>query len=69
MLIQFMSPGLVQLHALQYMEEALRVQSETPVPAPRRRLRKALRRFVRSTVRRLTHAIERPAAPALHGCG
>jgi hypothetical protein len=69
MLIEFMSPGLVQLHALQYMEEALRVQWETPFSPPRRRLRKALRRFVRSTVRRLTRAVEEPSAPALHGCG
>ena len=69
MLIQFMSPGLVQLHALQYLEEALRVQRETPVAVPRRRLRKAMRRFVRATVRRLTSATEKPAAPALHGCG
>ncbi len=69
MLIEFMSPGLVQLHALQYLEKALRVQRETPSPVPRRRLRKAMRRFFRSTVRRVTHAVERPAAPALHGCG
>ncbi len=69
MLIQFMSPGLVQLHALQYMEQALRAQRETPFPAPRRRLRKALRRFFRRTVRGLTNAIEEPPAPALHGCG
>jgi len=69
MLIQFMSPGLVQLHALQYAQEALRVQRETPVAAPRRRLRKAMRRFVRSTVRRLTSAVDRPSAPVLHGCG
>ena len=69
MLIQFMSPGLVQLHALQYLEEALRVQRESPVVAPRRRLRKAIRRFYRATVRRLTSAVEKPTAPALHGCG
>jgi hypothetical protein len=69
MLIEFMSPGLVQLHALQYMEQALRVQRETPVAAPRRRLRKAMRRFFRSTVRRLASAVGKPGAPALHGCG
>jgi hypothetical protein len=64
-----MTPGLVQLHALQYLEEALRVQRETPVAAPRRRLRKAMRRFFRSTVRGLRSAVEKPTAPALHGCG
>ncbi len=69
MLMEFMSPGLVQLHALQYLEEALRVQRETPVAAPRRRLHKVMRRFFRSTVRRLTSAIEKPSAPAFHGCG
>ena len=69
MLMEFMSPGLVQFHALQYMEQALRVQRETPVAAPRRRLRKAMRRFFRSTVRQLTSTVEKPAAPALHGCG
>jgi hypothetical protein len=69
MLIEFMSPGLVQLHALQYAQEALRVQRETPVAPPHRRLRKAMRRFFRATVRRLTSAVEKPSAPALHGCG
>ena len=69
MLMEFMSPGLVQLHALQYLEEALRAQRETPVAAPRRRLRKVMRRFFRSTVRRLTSATEKPSAAAFHGCG
>ena len=74
MLMPFMTPGLVQLHALQHLEQILRVQRETPQSPPRRRLRKAAKAvfgYGRLLLAGLSHQAgepERPAA-ALHGCG
>jgi hypothetical protein len=70
----FLTPGLVQFHALQYLEQAWRVERETPQPAPRRRLRKAFGRAVGHAGRLLSQAADRlersfAETPHLQGCG
>lgn len=74
MLMPFMTPGLVQLHALQHLEQILRVQRETPQTPPRRRLRRALAStldYGRLLLAGLGHRGEehRHRGPVLHGCG
>jgi hypothetical protein len=73
-LMPFMTPGLVQLHALQHLEQILQVQRETPQTPPSRRLRKALGGIVgygRLLLAGLGHHGSEPDrhVPALHGCG
>ncbi len=74
MFMPFMTPGLVQLHALQHLEQILRVEREMPQLAPRRPLRKALSGIIgygRLLLAGLSHHGEEAQhhAPALHGCG
>ena len=74
MLIEYLSPGLVQFHALQYLEEALRVERETHEPARRRPVRKALGRVIGYAGVLLTRVADRleqslAETPNLQGCG